>query len=187
MYRLPGGTERVINTKSTTIVKDIIEDICSTLDISNHYEMDEFSLYCIVEGGECFPTPLIDVFHGWEFSLTVVSSFRDAHDAAEPGGVHPGRDDRAAEERQRLLPDILPHCLVLRAASGQPALHRSQLQPDCSGLHRRPSTSHAWRAAPAESSCEYCPGSPGIFNRFLRNGFSGNLFFQCSPKVVECL
>ncbi|KAG1658544.1 putative ATP-dependent RNA helicase DDX5 [Nymphon striatum] len=50
MYRLPGGTERVINTRSTTIVKDIIEEICTTLNVSNHFEMDEFSLYCIVEG-----------------------------------------------------------------------------------------------------------------------------------------
>ena len=28
IYRLPGGTERVINTKSTTVVDDIVEELC---------------------------------------------------------------------------------------------------------------------------------------------------------------
>ena len=28
LFRLPGGTERVINTKSTTVVDDIVEDLC---------------------------------------------------------------------------------------------------------------------------------------------------------------
>lgn len=28
LLRLPGGTERVINTKSTTVVDDIVEDLC---------------------------------------------------------------------------------------------------------------------------------------------------------------
>lgn len=53
MYRLPGGTERVINTRSTTVVDDIIEDICSVLGVTDPLEMEEFSLYCIVEGGKC--------------------------------------------------------------------------------------------------------------------------------------
>ncbi|GBM19264.1 Unconventional myosin-XV [Araneus ventricosus] len=50
IYRLPGGTERVINTKSTTVVQDIIEEICTILNVRNQLEMEEFSLYCIVEG-----------------------------------------------------------------------------------------------------------------------------------------
>lgn len=52
MYRLPGGTERVINTKSTTVVNDIIEEICLMLNVKSQIEMEEFSLYCIVEGGK---------------------------------------------------------------------------------------------------------------------------------------
>ena len=28
LFRLPGGTERVINTESTTVVDDIVEDLC---------------------------------------------------------------------------------------------------------------------------------------------------------------
>ncbi|XP_028967897.1 unconventional myosin-XV-like [Galendromus occidentalis] len=57
MYRLPGGTERIINTRSTTVVDDIIEDICSVLGVTDLLEMEEFSLYCIVEG-DPFTMPL---------------------------------------------------------------------------------------------------------------------------------
>ncbi|XP_037094410.1 unconventional myosin-XV-like isoform X2 [Pollicipes pollicipes] len=57
IYRLPGGTERVINTKSTSVVQDIIEDICSVIKIRSRDEMEEFSLYCIVEG-DTFTMPL---------------------------------------------------------------------------------------------------------------------------------
>lgn len=57
IYRLPGGTERVINTKSTSVVQDIIEEICSILNVRNQHEMEEFSLYCIVEG-DTFTMPL---------------------------------------------------------------------------------------------------------------------------------
>lgn len=51
MYRLPGGTERIINTSSSTVVTDVIQDICHMLGITNPIEMEEFSLYCIIEGG----------------------------------------------------------------------------------------------------------------------------------------
>lgn len=55
MYRLPGGTERIINTKSSTVVADVIEEICFMLNVTNSLEMQEFSLYCIIEGGKiCF-------------------------------------------------------------------------------------------------------------------------------------
>ncbi|XP_046399408.1 unconventional myosin-XV isoform X2 [Ischnura elegans] len=57
IYRLPGGTERVINTKSTTVVQDIIEEICSVINVRDTNEMEEFSLYCIVEG-DTFTMPL---------------------------------------------------------------------------------------------------------------------------------
>ena len=51
MYRLPGGTERIINTASSTVVNDIIEEICQMLSVRDPIEMEEFSLYCIIEGG----------------------------------------------------------------------------------------------------------------------------------------
>lgn len=58
IYRLPGGTERVINTKSTTVVDDIIHEICTnTLNISEPDEMLEFSLYCIADG-DLYTMPL---------------------------------------------------------------------------------------------------------------------------------
>ena len=56
-YRLPGGTERVINTKSTTVVTDIIEELCNVIGVNSANEREEFSLYCIVEG-ETFTVPL---------------------------------------------------------------------------------------------------------------------------------
>ncbi|XP_046454243.1 unconventional myosin-XV-like isoform X3 [Daphnia pulex] len=57
MYRLPGGTERVINTQSTSIVQDVIEEICGLIDVRSEEEIGEYSLYCIVEG-DTFTTPL---------------------------------------------------------------------------------------------------------------------------------
>jgi myosin-15 len=50
MYRLPGGSERIINTKSCTVVNDVIEEICAQLGVPPGPEQHEFSLYCIVEG-----------------------------------------------------------------------------------------------------------------------------------------
>nr|CAD7398937.1 unnamed protein product [Timema cristinae] len=57
IYRLPGGTERVINTKSTTVVQDVIEEMCTVINVQSGHEMEEFSLYCIVEG-DTFTMPL---------------------------------------------------------------------------------------------------------------------------------
>merc|ERR1719438_352868 len=57
IYRLPGGTERVINTKSTTVVDDIVEDLCKVIGVTTVHEREEFSLYCIIEG-QTFTRPL---------------------------------------------------------------------------------------------------------------------------------
>jgi len=57
IYRLPGGTERIINTKSTTVVDDIIDELCNVIGVETANEKEEFSLYCIVEG-ETFTVPL---------------------------------------------------------------------------------------------------------------------------------
>merc|ERR1719367_1870708 len=57
IYRLPGGTERIINTKSTTVVEDIIDELCNVIGVESANEKEEFSLYCIVEG-ETFTVPL---------------------------------------------------------------------------------------------------------------------------------
>ncbi|XP_071526723.1 unconventional myosin-XV isoform X1 [Panulirus ornatus] len=57
IYRLPGGTERVINTKSTSVVQDIIEEMCNLISVRSPHEQEEYSLYCIVEG-DTFTMPL---------------------------------------------------------------------------------------------------------------------------------
>lgn len=57
IYRLPGGTEKVVNTKSTTVVQDVIEELCIMINVTNPQEMEEFSVYCIVEG-DTFTMPL---------------------------------------------------------------------------------------------------------------------------------
>ncbi|XP_040563865.1 unconventional myosin-XV [Lepeophtheirus salmonis] len=57
IYRLPGGTERIINTKSTTVVADIIDELCNFIGVESENEKEEFSLYCIIEG-ELYTLPL---------------------------------------------------------------------------------------------------------------------------------
>lgn len=57
LYRLPGGSETVVNTKSTTVVADVISGMCSLINVNDPLEMEEFSLYCIVEG-DAFTMPL---------------------------------------------------------------------------------------------------------------------------------
>ncbi|XP_043471659.1 unconventional myosin-XV [Leptopilina heterotoma] len=57
IYRLPGGTERVINTKCTTVVQDVIEEMCNVISVRSPNEMDEFLLYCIIDG-DAFTMPL---------------------------------------------------------------------------------------------------------------------------------
>ena len=47
----------MINTKSTTFVTDIIEELCNVIGVNSANEREEFSLYCIVEG-ETFTVPL---------------------------------------------------------------------------------------------------------------------------------
>ncbi|CAB4070030.1 unnamed protein product [Lepeophtheirus salmonis] len=57
IYRLPGGTERIINTKSTTVVADVIDELCNFIGVKENNEKEEFSLYCIIEG-ELYTMPL---------------------------------------------------------------------------------------------------------------------------------
>ena len=40
----------MINTKSTTVVENIIGELCSVIGVGDDNEKEEFSLYCIVEG-----------------------------------------------------------------------------------------------------------------------------------------
>lgn len=57
IYRLPGGAERVVNTRCSTVVADVIAELCTLLGIESEEEQQEFSLYCIVQG-DAFTMPL---------------------------------------------------------------------------------------------------------------------------------
>ena len=64
----------MINTKATTVVEDVIGELCSVIGVDDENEKEEFSLYCIVEG-EPFTVPLtkdhyiLDVTTGKPLSL----------------------------------------------------------------------------------------------------------------------
>lgn len=57
MYRLPGGSETVVHTKSTTVVQDVVQEMCTLIGVEDPIEVMEYSLYCIVEG-DTFTMPL---------------------------------------------------------------------------------------------------------------------------------
>lgn len=54
---MPGGAERVVNTRGSTVVADVISELCGLLGIDSPIEQQEFSLYCIVQG-DAFTMPL---------------------------------------------------------------------------------------------------------------------------------
>lgn len=37
IYRLPGGAERVVNTRCSTVVQDVIHDLCELVSLENSY------------------------------------------------------------------------------------------------------------------------------------------------------
>lgn len=85
LYRLPGGSETVVNTKSTTVVADVIAGMCSLINVNDPLEMEEFSLYCIVEG-DAFTMPLaadeyiLDVTTELHKNQQVLYATPDSHD-----------------------------------------------------------------------------------------------------------
>ncbi len=42
IYRLPGGTERVVNTKSTTVVENVVAELCAVIGVEEEPEREEF-------------------------------------------------------------------------------------------------------------------------------------------------
>lgn len=47
----------VLLQSSLSTFQDVIEEMCSVISVRNPHEMDEFSLYCIVDG-DAFTMPL---------------------------------------------------------------------------------------------------------------------------------
>ncbi|KAF2892985.1 hypothetical protein ILUMI_13189 [Ignelater luminosus] len=76
IYRLPGGAERVVNTRCSTVVADVIAELCSLVGVTTEAEQQEFSLYCIVQG-DAFTMPLA----ADEYILDVTT---ELHKAAQP-------------------------------------------------------------------------------------------------------
>ncbi|XP_045475987.1 unconventional myosin-XV isoform X2 [Harmonia axyridis] len=76
IYRLPGGAERVVNTRCSTVVADVITELCDLIGINSEAEQQEFSLYCIVQG-DAFTMPLA----ADEYILDVTT---ELHKAAQP-------------------------------------------------------------------------------------------------------
>ncbi|XP_044253727.1 unconventional myosin-XV [Tribolium madens] len=76
IYRLPGGAERVVNTRCSTVVADVIAELCSLIGVGTEAEQQEFSLYCIVQG-DAFTMPLA----ADEYILDVTT---ELHKAAQP-------------------------------------------------------------------------------------------------------
>lgn len=76
IYRLPGGAERVVNTRCSTVVNDVIAELCTLIGVTSEAEQQEFSLYCIVQG-DAFTMPL----SADEYILDVTT---ELHKAAQP-------------------------------------------------------------------------------------------------------
>ncbi|XP_066258344.1 unconventional myosin-XV isoform X2 [Euwallacea similis] len=76
IYRLPGGAERVVNTRCSTVVADVIQELCGLIGVTSDQEQQEFSLYCIVQG-DAFTMPLA----ADEYILDVTT---ELHKAAQP-------------------------------------------------------------------------------------------------------
>ncbi|KAJ8922959.1 hypothetical protein NQ315_001505 [Exocentrus adspersus] len=76
IYRLPGGAERVVNTRCSTVVADVISELCNLIGVQTEAEQQEFSLYCIVQG-DAFTMPLA----ADEYILDVTT---ELHKAAQP-------------------------------------------------------------------------------------------------------
>ncbi|XP_026324836.1 unconventional myosin-XV isoform X2 [Hyposmocoma kahamanoa] len=74
LYRLPGGAERVVNTRCATVVNDIVSELCELIGVTSEAERAEFSLYCIV-AGDALTMPLA----GDEYVLDVTTELQRAH------------------------------------------------------------------------------------------------------------
>ncbi|KJH41057.1 myTH4 domain protein [Dictyocaulus viviparus] len=51
IFGLPGGREKVVNTKIVTVVEDVIKELCQEMNIRSSSEQQEFSLFYVIENG----------------------------------------------------------------------------------------------------------------------------------------
>ncbi|XP_059051494.1 unconventional myosin-XV [Achroia grisella] len=147
LYRLPGGAERVVNTRCATVVQDIVNELCDLIGVSSEGERAEFSLYCIV-AGDALTMPLA----GDEYVLDVTTELQRAHHPfylifCRSVWHHPLRTDAPPLYTEVLFnqvaPDYLEGLLVVLPGGAAPAagavrdaalvaalLHRAAALPD---------------------------------------------------------
>ncbi|XP_076273553.1 unconventional myosin 10A isoform X2 [Rhynchophorus ferrugineus] len=111
IYRLPGGAERVVNTRCSTVVADVIQELCGLIGVNSEAEQQEFSLYCIVQG-DAFTMPLA----ADEYILDVTT---ELHKSAQPFYLifcrsvwyHPLKHDASALYTEVLFNQVAPDYL----------------------------------------------------------------------------
>ncbi|XP_049869603.1 unconventional myosin-XV [Pectinophora gossypiella] len=125
LYRLPGGAERVVNTRCATVVNDIVNELCELIGVTREAERLEFSLYCIV-AGDALTMPLA----GDEYVLDVTTELQRAHHPfylifCRSVWHHPLRTDAPPLYTEVLFnqvaPDYLEGLLLVVAGGGAPA------------------------------------------------------------------
>lgn len=127
LYRLPGGAERVVNTRCATVVQDIVDDLCELIGVTSEAERAEFSLYCIV-AGDALTMPLA----GEEYVLDVTTELQRAHHPfylifCRSVWHHPLRNDAPPLYTEVLFnqvaPDYLEGLLLVLPNGGPPSAH----------------------------------------------------------------
>ncbi|GBP29217.1 Unconventional myosin-XV [Eumeta japonica] len=125
LYRLPGGAERVVNTRCATVVNDIVNELCELIGVTSEAERAEFSLYCIV-AGDALTMPLA----GDEYVLDVTTELQRAHHPfylifCRSVWHHPLRQDAPPLYTEVLFnqvaPDYLEGLLLVLPGGGAPA------------------------------------------------------------------
>lgn len=124
LYRLPGGAERVVNTRCATVVQDIVNELCELIGVTSEAERAEFSLYCIV-AGDALTMPLA----GDEYVLDVTTELQRAHHPfylifCRSVWHHPLRNDAPPLYTEVLFnqvaPDYLEGLLLVLPGGGVP-------------------------------------------------------------------
>lgn len=198
IYRLPGGTERVINTKCTTVVQDVIEEMCSVISVRNPHEMDEFSLYCIVDG-DTFTMPLARD----EYVLDVTTELHKNHQVfylifCRSVWYYPLRLDAALYIEvvfNQIAPDYLEGLLLVLPGEHLPQDVIYDMAQIAAFLHRAADMTHE----PTTKEIKYLLPKPALSLRDPRpqrwasmvqqawNNVQHNPAADCKARVLEIL
>ncbi|XP_048509561.1 uncharacterized protein LOC105693576 isoform X2 [Athalia rosae] len=198
IYRLPGGTERVINTKCTTVVQDVIEEMCSVISVRNPHEMDEFSLYCIVDG-DAFTMPLARD----EYILDVTTELHKNHQVfylifCRSVWYYPLRLDAALYIEvvfNQIAPDYLEGLLLVIPGDHLPQEIIYDMAQNAALLHKAADMTHE----PTTKEIKYLLPKPALSLREPRPQQWGNMVQQawsnvqhntaagCKAQVLEIL